>query len=67
MSGVIGLTFSWMIVTYASVQNTNLATIVNRRGEASENDTSSNGDVKMLYGLFRNQNCSDIQFLKLNN
>ena len=58
-----------MIVTYACVQNTNLATncIVNRRGEVSENDTSSNGDVKMLYVFFRNQNCSDIQFLKLNN
>ena len=41
--------------------------IVNRKGEVSENDTSSNGDVKMLYGFFRNQNCSDIQFLKLNN
>ena len=67
MSGVICLTFSGMIVTYASVQNKNLATIVNGRGEVSENDTSSNGDVKMLYGFFRNQNCSDIQFLKLNN
>ena len=67
MSGVICLTFSGMIVTYASVQNTNLATIVNRRGEVFENDTSSNGDVKMLYGFFRNQNCRDMQFLKLNN
>ena len=54
MSGVICLTFSGMIVTYASVQNKNLATIVNGRGEVSENDTSSNGDVKMLYGFFRN-------------
>jgi len=51
VSGVICLTFSGMIVTYASVQNTNLATTVNRR-EVSENDTSSNGDVKMLYGFF---------------
>ena len=59
-----------MIVTYASEQNTNLATIVFSTEEEkyiSENNTSSNGDVKMLYGFFRNQNCSDIQFLKLNN
>ena len=41
--------------------------MVNRRGEVSEKDTSSNGDIKMLYGFFRNQNCSDTQFLKLNN
>ena len=26
--------------------------MVNRRGEVSEKDTSSNGDVKMLYGFF---------------
>ena len=41
--------------------------IVNRRGEVSKNDNSSNGDVKMLYGFFRNQNCCDIQFLIKNN
>ena len=33
--------------------------IVNKRGEVSENDTSLNGGVKMLYGFFRNQNYSD--------
>ena len=27
--------------------------MVNRRGEVSEKDTSSNGDVKMLYGFFQ--------------
>ena len=52
-----------MIVTHESCNNC----IVKRRGEVSENDTTSNGDVEMLYGFFRNQNCRDKQFLKLNN
>ena len=47
-----------MCTKYKSCKNC----IVNKRAEVSENDTSSNGDVKMLHGFFRNQNCSDIQF-----
>jgi len=43
-----------MIVTYACVKNTNLCDncIVNRRAGVSENDTSSNGDVKICFFFF---------------
>ena len=36
-----------LVYNYKSCNNC----IVNRRAEVSENDTSSNGDVKMLYGF----------------
>ena len=56
-----------ILLTYACVQNANLCDncIVNRRAGVSENDTSSNGDVK-IYAFFRNQNCSDAYALLFN-
>ena len=49
-----------MCTKYTSCNNC----VVNRRAEVSENDTSSNGDVKMLNVFFRNQNCSEHTIFK---
>ena len=51
-----------MIVTYACNN-----CVVNRTAEVSENDTSSNGDVKMLNVFLEIKTVVNIQFLKLNN